>query len=128
MLHENVDSDGGINNSRMTAALLMYKNTPDRDTGMTPAEYVFGKKMNDMLPSTVKILGSGRLTYRNRQHLWQYMPHMLEYNHRDESGSYFSDPSEKYEAKLDTKTQVQPEVNQQKPTSQTLNTDPVNTE
>ena len=53
---------------------------------------------------------------------------IYEYNHRDESGAYFSDPCEKYGAKLDTKTQVQPEVNQQKPTSQTVNTDPVNTD
>ena len=43
MLRENVDSDGGINNSRMTAALLTYKNTPDRDMRMSLAEYVFGK-------------------------------------------------------------------------------------
>ena len=60
----------------------------------------------------VKILGSERLTYRNRQHLRQYMPHMLKYNHRDESGAYFRDPCEKYGAKLDTETQVQLEVNQ----------------
>ena len=52
MLYENVDSDGSINNSRMTAALLMYKNTPDRDTRMSQAEYVFGKKINDMLPTS----------------------------------------------------------------------------
>ena len=49
MLCEKVDSDGSNNNSRMTVALLTYKNTPDRDTRMSLAEYVFGKKINDML-------------------------------------------------------------------------------
>ena len=51
LLCENVDSDGGINNSQMAAALLTFKNTPDRDTKMSPAEYVFGRPVNDMLPT-----------------------------------------------------------------------------
>ena len=51
MLRENVDRDGSINNSRMTAALLTYKNTPDRDMRMSLAEYVFGKRINDTLPT-----------------------------------------------------------------------------
>ena len=51
LLRENIDSDSGINNSRMTAALLTFKNTPDCDTRMSPVEYVFGKPLNDMLPS-----------------------------------------------------------------------------
>ena len=155
LLCENVDSDGGINNSWMTAALLTFKNTPDRNTRMSPAEYVFGRPVNDMLPTGshwtdsfgddwkrtmavrelavagrhkhcherlsehmkalpplqvgdhmaiqnqhsnqplkwdkhgvvvscegfdkygVKVLGSGRLTHRNRQHLRQYTPELL---------------------------------------------------
>ena len=36
----------------MTAALLTFKNTPDRDTRMSPAEYVFGRPFNDMLPTS----------------------------------------------------------------------------
>ena len=51
LLRENVDSYGSIINSRMTAALLTFKNTPDRDTRMSPAEYVFGRPVNDMLPT-----------------------------------------------------------------------------
>ena len=51
ILQENVDSDGSINNSRMTAFLLTYKSTPDRDTRMSPAKYVFRRKINDMLPT-----------------------------------------------------------------------------
>ena len=160
LLRENIDSDGGINNSRMTAALLTFKNTPDRDTRMSPAEYVFGRQLNDMLPTGsnwtdsfgddwkrtmaarelavagrhvrcheklnehtkqlpplhvgdlvaiqnqhgnqplkwnkrgvvvscegfdkygVKVLGSGRLSHRNRQHLRQYTPETLETAHR----------------------------------------------
>ena len=35
LLWENIDRDGDINNSRMTAALLTFKNTPDRDTRMS---------------------------------------------------------------------------------------------
>ena len=162
LLRENVDSDGDINNSRMTAALLTFKNTPDRDTRMSPAEYVFGRPINDMLPSGknwtdtfgddwkrtmaarelavagrhercyeklsehtkelpplhvgdhvaiqnqhgnqplkwdkrgvivscedfdkygVKVLGSGRLTYRNRRYLRQYTPELLRTEHRQQ--------------------------------------------
>ena len=50
LLRENGDSDGSINNSRMTAALLTFKNTLDRDTRMLPTEYVFGRPVNYMLP------------------------------------------------------------------------------
>ena len=51
LLRKNVDSDGGINNSRMTAPLLTFKNTPDRDTRMLLAEYVFSWPVNNMLPT-----------------------------------------------------------------------------
>ena len=155
-LRNNVDSDGNITNSRMVAALLALKNTPDRDTRMSPAEYVFGRPVNDLLPTGdnwtdsfgddwkrtmqarelavagrhercyeklnehtkqlpplmigdhvaiqnqhgnnplkwekrgvvisiegfdkygIKVIGSGRLTYRNRQHLRAYLPESLE--------------------------------------------------
>ena len=49
LLRENVDSDNGINNSCMTATLLTFKNTQDHDTRMSPAEYVFGWPVNNML-------------------------------------------------------------------------------
>ena len=162
LLRENIDSDSGINNSRMTAALLMFKNTPDRNTRMSPAEYVYGRRLDDMLPSgsnwtdsfgddwkrtmaarelamagrhercheklsehtkqlpplhvgdhvaiqnqhgnqplkwdkqgvivscedfdkySVKVLGSGRLTYRNRRYLQQYTPKLLKTDHRQQ--------------------------------------------
>ena len=167
LLRENVDSDGGIVNSRMTAALLTFKNTPDRDTRMSPAEYVFGWPVNDMLPTGsnwtdsfgddwkrtmaarelavagrhercherlsehtkvlpplqvgdhvtiqnqhgnqplkwdkrsvvvscegfnkygVKVLGSGRLTHRNRQHLRQYTPKLLSTTDRQKDDMIF---------------------------------------
>ena len=50
-LSNKVDSDGNITNSRMVAALLALKNTPDRDTRMSPAKYVFGRPINDLLPT-----------------------------------------------------------------------------
>ena len=75
----------------------------------------------------VKILGSGRLTYRNRQHLLQYILHMLENNHKDESGAYFSDTCEKDGAQFSTETHCQLEVSHHKSTFQTVNMDPVNT-
>ena len=202
MLRENVDSDGNINNSRMTAALLTHKNTPDRDTRMSPAEYVFGKKVNDMLPTgsnwtdcfgddwkrsmaarelavasrherchdrlsehtkqlppldvgdhvavqnqhgnsplkwdkrgvivsvepfdkyAVKILGSGRLTYRNRQYLRRYVPRELEFTDYNRSSEYFSDTSEK-NMDFTTERQPQPIVIQPDTTPMTLNADPV---
>ena len=156
-IRQNVDSNGNINNSRMAAAMLALKNTPDRDTRMSPAEYVFGRQLNDTLPTGahwtdsfgddwrrtmearevavagrherchqklsehtkqlpplcvgdhvaiqnqhgnhplkwdkrgqvvtveghdkygVRVSGSGRLTFRNRQHLRPYLPDSLEY-------------------------------------------------
>ena len=206
MLRENVDSDGSINNSRMTAALLTYKNTPDRDTRMSPAEYVFGRKMNDMLPTgstwtdsfgddwkrtmaarelavasrherchdklsehtkelppldvgdhvavqnqhgnsplkwdrrgvivsvepydkyAVKILGSGRLTYRNRQHLRKYLPQELEYSGHDRSEGYLSDTAVNHGTQFDAEKRFEPEVSRPEPPHRTVNADPVTQE
>ena len=49
LLHENVDCDIRVHNSRMTAVLLIFKNTPDYDIKMSPTEYVFSRPVNDML-------------------------------------------------------------------------------
>ena len=74
---------------------------------------------------TVKILGSGRLTYQTRQHLWQYVPHELEYSSHDGSGEYFSDTSVKDGTQFSTEKQSQPEVSCQKSPTQTVTADTV---
>ena len=52
MLRDNIDADGDISNSRFLAAILQYKNTPDRDTKLSPLDLVFGRKMNGFVPNT----------------------------------------------------------------------------
>ena len=51
MLCDNIDADGDIYNSRFLAAILQYKNKPDRDTKLSPAELVFGHRINGFLPN-----------------------------------------------------------------------------
>ena len=53
MMRQNIDSDGSILNSRFLNALLTYKNTPDRDMMMSPAEIVLGRQLNDFFPNGV---------------------------------------------------------------------------
>ena len=47
ILHDNIDPDGDINNSRFLVAILQYKNTPDRDMKLSPAEVVFDHRVNN---------------------------------------------------------------------------------
>ena len=51
LLRENVDRTGSLNTVAMSRALLTYRNTPDADTGLSPAELLLGRKLKDFLPS-----------------------------------------------------------------------------
>ena len=49
-LRENTDADGNVDNDRVTRALLTMRNTPDRDTGNSPAMLLLGRPLRDTLP------------------------------------------------------------------------------
>ena len=51
LIRENTNGDGSISNNRFLQALMTYRNTPDRDTSLSPAQVIFGRNLRDFLPS-----------------------------------------------------------------------------
>ena len=51
LLRSHMNAAGSLDTVAVTKALLQYRNTPDRDIGMSPAELLFGRKLKDYLPS-----------------------------------------------------------------------------
>ena len=50
LLRTHVPPTGTVNTLEITKALLQYRNTPDRDLGVSPAEMLYGRKLPDFLP------------------------------------------------------------------------------
>ena len=50
MLRDNVSTTGSLDTDSFKRALLTHRNTPDRDTGMSPAQVIFGHPIRDFLP------------------------------------------------------------------------------
>ena len=50
MLRENVSNTGTLDTDNFKRALLTHRNTPDRDTGVSPAQVVFGRPIRDFIP------------------------------------------------------------------------------
>lgn len=50
LIRENTGPGGTLNTDKFLRALLMLRNTPDRESGLSPAEVVFGRKLRDCLP------------------------------------------------------------------------------
>ena len=50
MLRENVSNTGTLDTDKFRRALLNHRNTPDRDTGVSPAQIVFGRPIRDFIP------------------------------------------------------------------------------
>ena len=51
LIRENTSGDGGLDNDKFLRALMQYRNTPDRDTGISPAQVIFGRNLRDFLPA-----------------------------------------------------------------------------
>ena len=51
ILLENLNKDGSLNNDKVTAALLQYKNTPLPDIDLSPAQILFHRELRDSIPS-----------------------------------------------------------------------------
>ena len=50
LLRENTGQDGSITGGKFYRALLAHRNTPDQDTGASPAQVLFGRPIRDLMP------------------------------------------------------------------------------
>ena len=50
MLRDNIGADGNLKQDRFLRALMLHRNTPDRDTGLSPSQVIFGKAIRDFFP------------------------------------------------------------------------------
>ena len=50
LLECNVGRDGSLDTDKVVRALLMLRNTPDRECGLSPAQILFGHPLRDSLP------------------------------------------------------------------------------
>jgi hypothetical protein len=69
MIRDNVGRSGKLDCDLFYRALMTYRNTPDRDTGLSPAETLCGRPLKDFLPAI-----PGRTNTRPREtpmlHTW----------------------------------------------------------
>jgi hypothetical protein len=50
LIRDNIGPNGKLDTDCFYAALMTYRNTPDRDTGLSPAEILYGRPLKDFLP------------------------------------------------------------------------------
>ena len=50
MLMDNTGPNGEINLDKFQRGMLQYRNTPDRDTGLFPAQVIYGGPIKDFIP------------------------------------------------------------------------------
>ena len=50
LIMENTGPGGTLNTDKFQRAILQYRNTPDRETGLSPAMCVFGRSIRDFIP------------------------------------------------------------------------------
>jgi hypothetical protein len=50
LVRSNLGPGGSLDTVKMSRALMEYRNTPDRDTGLSPAQVIFGRQMRDFIP------------------------------------------------------------------------------
>jgi hypothetical protein len=51
MIRDNTGQSGSLDNDLFARALLNYRNTPCRDTKLSPAEIIYGRPIKDHLPN-----------------------------------------------------------------------------
>ena len=50
LIRENTDQSGSLDNDSFARSMLNYRNTPCRDTNLSPAEIIYGRPIRDHLP------------------------------------------------------------------------------
>ena len=55
LLSNNVGTDGRLNSDTVTRAMLQLRNTPEGDSGLSPAQILLGHTLRDTLPLTPPI-------------------------------------------------------------------------
>ena len=56
LCRENVSGDGSLDNDNILRGLLAYRNTPDQETGRSPACVLFGRQLREFLPVPLSML------------------------------------------------------------------------
>ena len=51
LLVDNVDENGNINTDAVMRGMLQLRNTPERDSGLSPAQVLLGRSLRDSLPA-----------------------------------------------------------------------------
>ena len=50
LLRDNIDPKGKLNTDAVTRAILQIRNTPESDSGLSPAQILLGRTLRDTLP------------------------------------------------------------------------------
>ena len=50
LIKDNVGPGGSVDTDKFAAALLQYRNTPDRDTLLSPAQVLYARQLRDVVP------------------------------------------------------------------------------
>ena len=81
LLLDNVCPNGDVDSEAYVRALLQFRNTPDADSGLSPAVVVFGRVLRDVLP-----VKPGTQIFENRmvkpewREIWQRQEEALRQN------------------------------------------------
>ena len=54
LLEDNIGPSGDLNTDKVVCALLQYRNTPDRECNLSPAQVLFGRPLRDGIPQMKK--------------------------------------------------------------------------